>query len=622
VQQVFQKLATIENEREADELTAVLLSIRPDMKEALAASMRSGLSDLMFHAARGLAASITPQEGFLLYAYLFCEGGIPESERETVKNILQRRRIAIPTQEQAAKILFDRATDYFERRRPLRTDADGNVSFWDWDGGEIMYRSEDIETAYKYFALRYYAGCELIVPRNSAYYKPNKSALYMSLIEYERFTPEGFAIYIQPHDEYDFDNPQNIERYVLDMEQLLQMSLEKKCFHAAACFTYMLSMFDDSINADSVLKSTTGKPRTLVQATVTKDRRVRFAALEAIMNLTLESRERNNVERPDESGEESGRSAALRSRLSSSYAGSSLVADTLVWFSKSDGESVLLSGHPQMAAANQTASLLLGLGYTTDVAVSCRELFAHAAASPDVEVIVVDARMTQPPVGEFVQAMRQDARTAEIPIAVLTSDERELRFLPRAREAAKTQAAFRTSRWDSNRSLSMNYPRLASAESAQWVIDDLLDKTGANPTSPAIRLEQAKQALRWLKEIKEAELKSGVKIYHFDDFDSVVLSAMRSEGRYKEGLDLAAVVKSPAVQLALYDWAANGLYPIELRELAGQAFEQSVETFGVLLRGQQVQRMYDRYNQSEFEEKESQELLSRLIDVVEAKVER
>jgi CheY-like chemotaxis protein len=266
---------------------------------------------------------------------------------------------------------------------------------------------------------------------------------------------------------------------------------------------------------------------------------------------------------------------------------------------------------------------LLGLGYTTDVAVSCRELFARAAASPDVEVIVVDARMPQPPVGEFVQAMRQDARTCEIPIAILTSSERDLNPNVTA-QRRNTMTRFDRRSPDSpfRSSLSLNYPRVASAESAQWVVEDLLDKTEANPVSPSVRLEQAKQALVWLRETKEAELQSGVKIYHFDDFDSVVLSAMRSEGRYKEGLELAAVVKSPVVQLALYDWAANGLYPIKLRELAGQAFEQSVESFGVLLRGQQVQAMYDRYNRSEFEEKESQELLSRLIDVVKAKVER
>jgi hypothetical protein len=83
---------------------------------------------------------------------------------------------------------------------------------------------------------------------------------------------------------------------------------------------------------------------------------------------------------------------------------------------------------------------------------------------------------------------------------------------------------------------------------------------------------------------------------------------------------LAAEVRSAALQAAIYELAANSIYPMTLRRQAGTAFEQSIETFGVLLRGNQIQRLYDRYNQSEHESQESQELLSRLIDVVKEKV--
>jgi hypothetical protein len=136
-----------------------------------------------------------------------------------------------------------------------------------------------------------------------------------------------------------------------------------------------------------------------------------------------------------------------------------------------------------------------------------------------------------------------------------------------------------------------------------------------------LRLEQAKQALRWLREIRLAELESGVKIYHFDDFDAVVLDAMRSERRFSEGLQLAAVVRSAVIQSAIYEMAANAIFPMWVREQAGDAFEESIERCGILLRGQQIQRLYDRYNASEFESLESQELLGRLLDVVEEKVE-
>ena len=126
----------------------------------------------------------------------------------------------------------------------------------------------------------------------------------------------------------------------------------------------------------------------------------------------------------------------------------------------------------------------------------------------------------------------------------------------------------------------------------------------------------AKQALRWLREIKLAELETGTKIYHFTDFDAVVLNAMLSDVRFREGLELAAVVRSPVLQWAIYDMAANAIYPMWVRELAGAAFEESIERFGVLLRGPQIQRMYDRYNASEHESTESQELLGRLLDAV------
>jgi CheY-like chemotaxis protein len=456
------------------------------------------------------------------------------------------------------------------------------VSFWDYTGGEkIVYRSKDVETAYKHFANDYHDLGVAIVPKTSANYKPYQMFAFISYCERSKILP-GTRSQDDLSSEYDF-NPS-------ELEQLLQMSLEKNCFYAATCAIDLLTTCGVNL-----LKSKNGKPRTLVEATVAKDRGVRFTALETIMSLA-----------PKEP-----------------FAGSSLVAESLIWFAKSEGEKVVLSGHPQMASANQTASLFLGLGYKTEVATTCRELFERAAASPDVEVVVVDARTSQPPVGEFVQAMRQDARTANIPIAILSDESSPGDLRPpllRVRRNEMTQFDRRSPDNPFRTSLSLTYPRLADEKSAQWVLDDLLEKTadGRRQTAEE-RLEQAKQALEWLRAIKLAELSGGQKIYHFDDFDSVVLEALRSEVRVQEGLQLATVVKSVAVQSALYEMAANAVYPMELRNQAGEAFEQSIDRFGILLRGQQIQRLYDRYNQCESEPKESQDILGRLLDVVEAK---
>jgi len=594
VQQAFQKLATIEDEGEADQLTAVILSLRPDMKEALAVALGSSNSKLRYHAARGLAVSVTQQESFLLYCVLFSDA-VADAEREVVRNLLRQRRITIPSQEQAAAILFERATDYFEHRRPLRIDTDGNVSSWTWERDHtfrnsvseptveerIVLAAIDIEAAYTYFAARYYGQSSGILPKTSANRNAYIFAHKIAVIELQRASPI-------PIDWSGFIDP-------TEAEQFLQASLEKSRFHAASVAIGVLSKEGNT----DLLSSTNGKPRPLVQATIAKNRAVRFAALETIMAI--------NPTEP--------------------FAGSSLVTETLVWFSKSEGQSVVLSGHPQRAVANQTASLFLGLGYTTDVANTCRELFERAAASPDVELIVVDARTPLPPVGEFVQRMQQDARTAEIPIAILSNNERDFNpTITAPRRNVMTRFDRRNPESPLRTSLSLVYPHLASEESARWVRDDLLDKTGQETaddrrqTAVEERLEMAKQALRWLREIKIAERESGQKTYHFVDVDAVVLEALHSERRVSEGLQLAAEVRSPVIQMAIYELAANSIYPMRLREQASKTFEQSIETFGVLLRGPQIQRLYDRYNQSEHESKTSQELLSRLIDVVKEKV--
>ncbi|GHT24359.1 hypothetical protein FACS189419_09270 [Planctomycetales bacterium] len=156
-------------------------------------------------------------------------------------------------------------------------------------------------------------------------------------------------------------------------------------------------------------------------------------------------------------------------------------------------------------------------------------------------------------------------------------------------------------------------------QAAAWLYNDLTAKTGYVPVEPKVRVEQARKALVWLKEIVE-ESRQGRKIYHFDDLESAVLDALQSPIRLPEGLELAAAIKSAVMQKAIYEIAANAVNSMPVRNTAEAAFELSVKTHGVLLRGREVQAVYDRYNASEHEPKESQELLNRLIDIVENKV--
>ncbi len=139
------------------------------------------------------------------------------------------------------------------------------------------------------------------------------------------------------------------------------------------------------------------------------------------------------------------------------------------------------------------------------------------------------------------------------------------------------------------------------------------------PSAPKFACDR--QALTWIREICERQQPNeAVKIFYFEDLDDVVLRALRSEARVLQGLELATVLKSARSQQALFFVASTDTYSLDLRTKAADAFEKSVQTFGVLLRGLEVQQIYDRYNASAEELAETQKLLSRLIDIVEDKV--
>ncbi|MDR1268382.1 MAG: hypothetical protein LBK82_02545, partial [Planctomycetaceae bacterium] len=274
---------------------------------------------------------------------------------------------------------------------------------------------------------------------------------------------------------------------------------------------------------------------------------------------------------------------------------------------------------PKQTNAAQTAGFFIGCGYQGELAQTCRAAMQLAAETPDTELVVVDLITSEPTVAEFVQEMRNDARTADIPIAVLSNNETILESAPNFQSRLEMQQTDKLQpKAPFAVSLSQTYPRVVNDDGAKWVNDDLFAKTGVELVPSGVRLEQAHKALGWIKTIVE-NAQNGQKIYHFDDLEDTVFRALRSDGRIAQGLELAAVIKSGSMQVAIYETAANSLYPIELRQKAADAFQKSLDNFGILLRGQQVQRLYDRYNASEFEPKETQELLEKLIDFLEKK---
>ena len=74
---------------------------------------------------------------------------------------------------------------------------------------------------------------------------------------------------------------------------------------------------------------------------------------------------------------------------------------------------------------------------------------------------------------------------------------------------------------------------------------------------------------------------------------------------------------TPQGQLALVDLASEHNRPLAQRQAAAAAFLVAVKRRGVLLTTRNVDRQYDRYNQSARLDKATQQLLGSILDAME-----
>ncbi len=589
IEMLIEKLAETDDDKEIAAIQDFLPSFGLKTSEALTESFRSGHSKLVGRLAKSLAKSLPVNDSFLFYAPMFDERLTPEVRNE-IGEIVAQRTGRKPTALQAAVELYQRAKDYSEKRRALKSDADGYVRFWNWNAEESKptYIRMTPPAAYRTFAWRYASLAHQILPND-----PEIDKLYLKSL-FERTahlnsldTPIGDATELKK-------DAGELSR--LGLESLLSESIASEHFGAARIAAELLGDYpaDELLyGSDRTISKTTDKPRALVLAVAAPDRRVRFAALSTIMKL----------------------------KPTRSYPGSSFVSDALVWFSRSNGQKLVVSAHPRQSVAARIAGHFIPRGYTGETAVTAGEAMRLAVDSPDVELMVIDLTCSKPAVPNVLQAMRQDIRTHDIPIAVMSDNEKVLesgmdhRSLP-------SMEKFEKQRGDNPfaNSLSAIYAPISSDETAKWVDANLFERTGAEPVPATIRLQQARKALQWIKEIAE----SPTRINHIEDIETVASDAVHSDGRIWDGLELAAVIKSGAMQNLIFNVVAEATYSMELRKEAAEKFKESVGKFGVLLRGKQVQRLYDRYFAGEGdgesapkESRESLELLDSVLRLIE-----
>jgi CheY-like chemotaxis protein len=351
------------------------------------------------------------------------------------------------------------------------------------------------------------------------------------------------------------------------IEQVLAETMTENHLAAATAAAAMLG----EIGSAELLDNRAPQRAVLVNAAYHPDRRLRYTAMNAIMQL--------GPTKP--------------------YPGASQVLADLAYFAGTGGTPKALVVDSRVQEASRLAGLLAGMGYDAEIATDGRAARERLASLPDFELVLVDLHLIRANIDEWLQQLRRDHRTASLPVGVLTPLEDQI-VAQRIIEGDPLAAIF---------------ARPQDAAGMEFQVKGLL---ASHPhwVPLAERQQQAANSLAWLAALA-AQPQS---FYSLRSVAPAVERALFVPELTLAAAPLVADLGTASGQRALVAIASRGTAPVEARQAVAAAFAQGVARYGILLTNDEILAQYDRYNLSEAEPAESQQVLSSILDTLESRL--
>jgi len=557
---LFAVLADPGRAAEHANVRAALVKLGSDAADPLIAILESGKPNLAVEAIRVLADLEAEKVPLFLLAPFASAESDPEVRRQAEAALLKLSG-RTPSGQAAARLLAQEAQEYFDRRRPLREDLEGRVEMWTWDAdaGQLVKKSYLADDASLVLASRLARDAYSVAPENHQIRR-----LYLATMLEQAAYENGLD---RPLAATEGTAAGRVAAFGPEVvEDLLAYALESGHAPVATAAARILGRLG---KAETCLNRGP-RPAPLVQAAWHADRRVRFAAVEAILEL----------------------------EPTSAFPGSSRVMQALAFFAASGGAPRVMVAGPNTAETQRVGGYLVALSCKLDTAVTGREAIGKLLTSPDYELALVDAALERPTVDFLLQELRHDSRTANLPVGVIARSGQ----LKRADEIARRDP------------LAEAFSRPHTAEAVHWQVERLLGLAGRERVLPAEREKQAAQAVKWLAQL------SGTRpeFFDFSRAEESALSALSVPQWAPDAVVVLGNLGTPQCQRALVDLASRWTQPFELRVAAVKAFRESIQRNGILLTNEQILLQYDRYNQSETLDAGTQQVLGLILDCIEA----
>lgn len=549
---------------EHSRIRAVLVAMGSEAAAPLEAIVESDDLPAAAEAARLLGELKTKDSFYGLLAPALSADS-PAPLREAAATALQRMRGSLPSVNDAAALLAQRAREYHEGSRPTPDVIDGRTTAWNWDRQkkEVVGRPVAEAAMRRVLAARLARYAHQLAPGDARI-----RLLHVATMLEEEVYRVGRGKPLPGEEGSAAQRAATFGPAVL--EDVLQHALATNHPAAGEAAIEILA----KIGSADELSFAGPRPGPVALALSSPDRRVRLAAARAITQW--------GPKRP--------------------FPGSSQLIPALAWFAQTRGTPRVLLAGPIAGDLRTIAGALAERKIDADVVLLGSETTLSAVGSPDYLYVILDMQLTRPPVDLVVQQLRRDPRSAELPIGLMARDG----LFPAAERLARSTRD------------ALALPRPHRDEAIAWQSEKLEALWGDNTVDNAERLRQATEALDMLAHWAKSE----AAWFELRKAEPAVLSALRTPSLLPHALEPAAMLGTPASQQELVRLASEETTPADVRAAAVERFGESVKRYGILLTAAEIEQQYNRYNQSAAAPPETQKILGAVLDVIESRVKK
>ena len=468
----------------------------------------------------------------------------------------------LPLLAQAEQYLARETQAYLDGKLLGRLDYEDMITFWSWDTtkNSPVERRFPGKTASLMMAARLAGDLYAISPNNL-----NHKRLYLTALLESSKRANGLDQQLPTGDATAHAISASLG--VEAIADVLEYTLQQKQTAATIGALEVLAEIGDA----KLLQSVNGRPSPLASCLRHTDRRVRFAAVEAIMKM-------NPVE---------------------PFAGSSYLSEALGYFSSTVGSRRVLVAHPRTDQSQTLVGMLNEIGFEADTAQTGRQALRLSVQYPDYEFLLISDAVDHPAAGELIQQLRRDPRTAIAPIGLMARDERFEQM----------------ERFTESDPLAETFPRPHDVAGVSLAARRLLTRGGDDIVGFDERMHHAATALDHLARLAEQS-----KDYNFYDLlrtERAVEQAVNTPQLTDQAARVLGLFGTPSAQRLLVSLASQNARSLSDRQAAASAFDTAISRRGLLLARNDIQIQYDRYNQSKILDGETQAVLGSLLDSIE-----